>query len=113
MAAGVLNLVIEQGSKYTLTLWLAEAEGGDVMPLTGYSARMVVAGSTPIWWTTASTHLVLDTVAGSLTLTVPTAETTVLDFKAVPYQITLIDPDDEAQRLLQGTVSLAPDAELL
>jgi len=73
MLAGKYNMVCDQGSTFTRTIEIKEADG-TVFPLAGYTARMEVrrtvdASSALIGLSTANGRIVINPSLGALTMT--------------------------------------------
>jgi len=112
---GTYNHCIKQGATYTKDFtWLAgtcSAVGAQPSPvdLTGYSAGMQIRAyplATPVLYD-ASSNLVLGGTAGTITLTIPAANTESFTWWNGVYDLILTSSSAVITRLLQGTVSVS------
>lgn len=104
---------MEQGSRFFQRIRLRTSSGAP-LDLTGYAARMQLRESVDsptvlVELTTANGFLAITSPAtsGELTITIPTGTTTLLDFDTAVYDLELVQPDGEAKRLLEGTVTFS------
>jgi hypothetical protein len=114
---GVYSLCINQYATYTkIFTWLAPPPssttvGATPLPvdLTGYTAMMqfrpYVLG--PLLFD-ASPYLVLGGTAGTITLTIPAAQTAGFTWWQGFYDLILTSPSGIVTRLLEGTVTVSP-----
>jgi hypothetical protein len=113
MAAGRLNLFIEQGSTFTYTLTLND-ESGVAVDLEGYTARMqmrrtVQSSDVLLELTTANGRIVLTPATGSITLEVDAVTTAALSFPSAVYDLEIESEGGQVTRLLQGGVTLSKE----
>jgi hypothetical protein len=107
------NFEIDQGSDWTKTLVY---EINDVpVNLTGYSARMkgkVSYGKDTAVFslTTENGGITLGGEAGSITLNLNNLATSAFGFTTLVYDLELVSPGGLVKRLLQGLVTLNPEA---
>lgn len=110
MLAGRLDLTIEQGATFSLSLSYQTADGRAVS-LAGYTARMQLrtsyeAADPALTLTTENGRISLGT-DGSIALTIPASITSTLTASGV-YDLELVS-GDVVTRLVQGTYSVSPE----
>ncbi|WP_449060598.1 hypothetical protein [Planomonospora algeriensis] len=116
MTAAYLPLLIEQGAAFVHELALAD-DGGPI-DLTGYTARMDIrphAGSTTLLHqltTGPAGGLSIDGPAGQLRLRIPAAATRTFLWERAVYDLLLIGPDGEPDRLIEGPATVKPGVTL-
>lgn len=115
MAAGLYDMLCEQGATFTRTLtW--SGEDGDPVNLTGYTARMQVRK------TVADTDTILELTtengriafgsplsAGKIELTISAADTAALDPIKAVYDLEMVSPTGKVVRLLQGKFTVSAE----
>jgi hypothetical protein len=118
METGTFNLEINQFATFTrVFIWIAGmcgcgtvgASSGPV-DLTGYTAALQIrpfALSTTILFD-ASADIVLGGVAGTISLTIPAADTATFTWWKGVYDLLLTDSSGVSTRLLQGSVDVTP-----
>lgn len=126
MAAGIYNIVIEQGADWELAfVW---KDGNDVpYPLTSYTAQMQVrktfASKDKVFdLTTENGRIVLNTTPGHVAITIPSALSRAVAVKeadlawkdgkkgvAFEYDIELTNAAGKTKRLLQGSAFFIPE----
>lgn len=110
MAAGVYNLVIEQGATFTLPIKVT-------MDLTGYSARMQIrseVGSPTAHLTLTSAPaggIVISAGAteSTIELTIPATTSSAFTFTKGVYDLEITSSGGVVTRLLKGTVVVDPE----
>lgn len=105
MTAQLLDLKIEQGADFNLTVNVMDSSG-DPFDLTDFSAYLQlrsVPGGTPI---DVEVDFDLVSTPGVVEVSIPYAETELLDFSVARYDL-LIQSVGASHRLLQGNVSLS------
>ena len=126
MAAGIYDIIIEQGADWRLVMnW--KDPGGVPMNLAGYRARMQVretfAAKAKVFdLTTENGMITLDAVNGLVSLHLPadvSAEVPILPAKTawidgkqaqqLVFDIEMIAPDGGVTRLIQGAVLFVPE----
>lgn len=126
MAAGIYDIIIEQGADWRLVLTWKDA-AGDPMPLVNYTARMQVretwASKTKIFeLTTGNGGIVLDAGNGTVTMHLPAADSAAVPInptktawidgkqaQQLVFDLELIDPAGVVTRLLQGAALFVPE----
>ena len=114
MAAFKVNLKIDQGASFNkLVTWKA---GTPALPvnLTGCTARMQIRGKLTdavalLDLTTENGGIALGGVAGTVTIIITAAQTTLIAWKAAVYDLEIIYADATVRRLLAGSVSVSPE----
>ena len=109
MSAAVYNLVIEQGATFQWEItWRDESE--DVIPLSGYVARMQVRDrgtqAVILDLTIDNGRVVMDTVNNKIMLEVDASDTADLDFTSAVYDLEVESAGGVVRRLLKGKVTL-------
>lgn len=116
MAAGTLDINIEQGA--TLRLPLVWKTGAPAVPVdvTGYTARMQIRSqitaadalvdisSTP----TVQGHINVGTTDGAVEVVISASATATLTGKGV-YDLEVVAPNGDVTRLVQGKVAVSPN----
>jgi hypothetical protein len=115
MPAATLNISIEQGATFRMSMVYETDVGGVMTPvnLTGYSARMQVrraANSPTISLDLSSTagDITLDAVGNVVVEATPT-QTAAIDIRSGVYDLELEAADGRVTRLLQGKVTVSPE----
>jgi hypothetical protein len=113
MAAGKLDLFVEQGATFTYTLTLTDDVGAPVN-LTGYTARMqmrraVQATPALISLTTENGRITITPLTGVITLTIEAAATASLNFQTAVYDLEIQSAGGIVTRVLQGNVALSKE----
>lgn len=116
MSAGIYDFEIEQGATLTRVFtWTTGTTGCNAtttpVNLTGYTARMQIRpnvnSSTVLFEAnTTNGYIVLGGSAGTITLTIPAADTATFTFARAVYDLELTI-GATVTRLLQGTVVLS------
>jgi hypothetical protein len=111
MAAGTHNLVIDQGSDFTIRLTLSQ--GGAPINLTNYFARAQLRSSkTAVGTPIASFACTVDTpnTDGKITVSLPNATSKNLTPGKYYYDLEIYTAGDaQVTRMLQGDVTLTPE----
>lgn len=116
MAAGVLNLSIEQGATYRKSMTWKTGTPLAVVPLTGYTARMqlrrAVTDTLPLVSITdvlsASGQIVLGGVAGTVEIHITdTATMSLLTGGVYDLELMPPSPSTDVKRLIQGKYTLS------
>jgi hypothetical protein len=111
MAAGELNLTVEQGTTFSQTLtWKID---GTAVNLTGYTARMQarddVTSSATILSLTQSAGLTLGGVAGTIIIALTATQTAALVAGNYVYDLELASSGGVVTRLVQGTLAVSAE----
>jgi hypothetical protein len=110
MLAGKYNMVCDQGSTFTRTIEIKEADG-TVFPLAGYTARMEVrrtvdASSALIGLSTADGRIVINPSLGALTITL-TPELTASLTQSGVYDLEIVHTSTGAvHKVIRGEFKL-------
>lgn len=118
MAAGILDLTIEQGTTFALVVKLKD-DDGNVIDLTGYTMRGQVratcaSATTIIAFTCTNT----DPTLGQFTCTLTAAQTTALattgatfdEYTTYVYDVEIVSGAGVVTRVLNGAVFISPEA---
>lgn len=111
MAAGELNLAVEQGTTFSQTLtWKID---GTAVNLTGYTARMQarddVTSTTTILSLTQGAGLTLGGVAGTIIIALTATQTAALVAGNYVYDLELASSGGVVTRLVQGTLAVSAE----
>lgn len=111
MSAGSYDLYIEQGATLSLPIVWKDSDG-NVVDLTGYTARMQVRQTVPattilLSATTENGKLVIEGVDGKVTILLSAEDTTAITWLTGVYDLELISGDGVVTRLLEGSVSVS------
>lgn len=115
MAAGKLNLLVEQGATFRRVLALQDAAGAAI-DLTGFTARMqarakVADPNPPLLDLTSSpaAGLAVDGAAGTVTVVLTDEQTAALTWTAAVYDLEVESAGGEVTRVVQGTIKVSPE----
>jgi len=117
MAAGLLNLVIEQGVTFGMTITVKDSTG-TVINITGYTFRGSIKESAQDTAAVkAFTCTITDAVNGVFTVGLTDTETAALpatgdtydEYSEYVYDIEMEDSGGVVTRLLNGAVSVSPE----
>jgi hypothetical protein len=121
MVAGKYNITCQQGSTFDLlmTLRYPDPDSPEIDPtyinwdLTGYTARMQVrkyvdSATTVISLTTENQRIVLGGETGTLQLFIRAEDTRTITTSGF-YDIEIISPSNEVDRIIEGTFTLSPE----
>lgn len=108
MAAGKLDLLIEQGSEFEQILEWKDVDGTEI-DLTGFKAEMHVRSRKDskdiiLELTSENGRIVLGGLTGQITLVIPSSITSAIEWSEAVYDLKLISPGDKVERLLEGKV---------
>ena len=111
MAAGILNLVIEQGATFQHTLTLSN--GGTAINLTGYDVRMhireYVSSPDTIVELTIVDGISVVAASGQITLTISATDTAAMSFDTAYYDLEIESAGGVVTRIVEGSVNLRPE----
>ena len=111
MAAGELDLVIEQGATFQKKLIWQDATGTPI-DITGYIGRMHIretqdATTILVDLNTSNGRITLGGTNGEIDLLIDATDTEALDFGSAVYDLELEDTGGVVTRLVEGKVSLS------
>jgi hypothetical protein len=110
MAAGIYNILIQQGSSYSQQLTIKQPDGTPV-DLTGATVRSQVRerydDASPI--VSFTTAIDADPTTGIFTLSLTDAQTAAFSFTKALYDIEIVYSDASVDRILQGNVILSKE----
>lgn len=115
MTAGILNLTIEQGAKFSRLIQWNDAKGNAV-DLTGYTAKLQARrtknDTAAVISLTESSGITLGGSAGTIALSIGSNTTATYDFVKIYYEILLTpsSPANSSVRLLEGFIYLSKRA---
>lgn len=109
--AETLNITLEQGSTFIKDFQVIDASTGNPRNLTGY----VIASELRTTHAAASasaalTGSLLVAVSGSFRLEMPYAQTAALAAGVYVYDVELTSPSDVRERLVEGEITVSPEA---
>lgn len=112
MSAGVYKIVCDQGATFERLLTIKDSNG-DLLDLTGYTARMQVrpeveSDSILVELTTENGRITLGDAAGTVSLYIAASDTAALD-KSGFYDLEIIAVDGTVSRILKGKFDLDPE----
>ena len=114
MAAGKLDLLIEQGATFRHQLQVKQGSGASAPAanLAGYTARMQIrpeVDSTTILisLTTENSRITITPLTGLLDLFISATDTAALSFDVAAYDVEIVSTGGEVTRLVQGKVKLS------
>lgn len=113
MPAANYDILIEQGATFRLNLTWRDANGV-LVDLTNWSARMQIRESindaeAVVDLSSPSAGIVLGGTAGTITVTIPAAQTAALAIRRGVYDLEVQDSAGNVTRLLQGAVEVSPE----
>lgn len=108
MAAGKLNLNIEQGATFRKSLTWKD-ETGNPVDLTGYTASMRIAvhGAAYMDLSTADNSISLAS-GGVINLLIPAEVTDAMTWAVGKYDLKLVGSNGDEVRLVEGSVYVSP-----
>lgn len=109
MIAGDYNINIQQGATFERVLTVTESDGS-ILDLTGYTARMQIrpeVDSEVVYanLTTENGLIVVDSVAGTISLTINASTTSAMTREGV-YDLEIISSGGKIYKLLKGIVRI-------
>ena len=113
MAAGALDLFVEQGSTFSYNLTLTD-QVGTPLNLTGYTARMqmrraVQSQDVLISLTTENGRLTITPLTGQIAINIEATATAALSFQTAVYDLEIQSDGGIVTRIIQGRVTLSPE----
>lgn len=109
MTAAKKNFSIEQRATFKRRLTYRDKSKRPIN-LTGFSARMQIrdaAGTIISDLSTTNGKIVISGVAGIIDLTIQATETSAMNFVTANYDLVLVAPGGEIDRLLEGKITLS------
>lgn len=108
--AGTYNIVADQGATFSRA-FIKKDDEKRIIPLTGYTARMQVRESydstgTVLNLSTDNDYIIIDGSRGIISVVVPDDETRILNPGEYVYDLELIYPDGQVERMLMGTFTV-------
>jgi hypothetical protein len=116
MTATVKNYTIEQGSTWK-KVWVRLDDAEEVIPLTGYTARMQARKSYTsdkvIDATTENGKISINAASGEVTLLIKASETAAIQDKTLLWDIELVKDEglstEDVFRWMQGTLTISKE----
>lgn len=114
MPAAKLDLLIEQGSTFKLSLAVKSGVPPTPVNLTGYSARMQVRSdpkseSAILSLSSDTTGILIDPIAGTINIEVPATVTSGIIQTSGVYDLEIESASGEVTRLVKGKVKIDPE----
>jgi len=110
--ATVKNLVIDQGTTFSLTITVADANGNEI-DLDGYTARAQLRKSYGATSYTAFTVTISEnTTTGELTISLTDTQTSALKAGRYVYDVEIVAPVADGSpvtRVLEGIITVTPE----
>lgn len=121
-ASTIFNLEVESGTTTTIDFFLKESDGVTPFDLTGWSARMHVRtaynvpGAPLLSFTSDGGDISIDTVEGSMRLTIDAADTNSISIpsngKTLVYDLEIYEAGGIVYRPFKGTMLLYPQVTI-
>lgn len=112
MAAGLYNILIEQGATFIRTLVWRDSDG-NLIDVTGFTARMQIrskqSSSTVILEVTSDDYITVGDTDGEIYIEIPASVTEDLDFTRAVYDLEMISSGGIVTRLIQGDITLSKE----
>lgn len=113
-APGILNITINQGASWDLTLTWKTGDPSTLVNLTGYTARMQIrkkhsAYEIAATLTTQNGKIVLGGALGTIALALTATETSALIAGKYVYDLELVSSSGYVTRLVEGSVRVSPE----
>ena len=112
MAAGIYDILIEQGATFTMNATWKDSNDAPIN-LSGYSARMQIRetfDSTATLVSLASgSGITLGGTLGTIAVTIADTVTKDLPVRGCVYDLELVSSGGVVTRLLQGSVTISPE----
>jgi hypothetical protein len=106
--ATVKNLVIDQGTTYSLTITVSDATG-EAVNLTGYTLRSQLRKSYGATSYTAFTAASASPTTGELTISLTDTQTSALKSGRYVYDVEIVDTNNAVTRVLEGIITVTPE----
>lgn len=108
--AGTYNIVADQGATFSRA-FIKKDDEKRIIPLTGYTARMQVreaydSQNTVLDLTTENDYIIIEGARGILSIVIPDDDTRILTPGEYVYDLELIYPDGQVERMLMGTFTV-------
>lgn len=110
MAAGRLDITIEIGATYELSLTWKDANDNPIA-MSGYTAKMQIKdrpGGTTLITLTDASGISLGDSDGSIYITIDSAVTSTFALSKAVYDLKITDTSNKTRRLIQGQVIFSP-----
>jgi hypothetical protein len=113
MPAGNYDIYIEQGATLSLPIIWKDSDG-NVINITGYTARMQVRQTRPsttvlLSATTENGKLVIDGSNGKVTISLSATDTSAITWLTGVYDLELASPGGVVTRLIEGSVTVSQE----
>jgi hypothetical protein len=109
--ATIKNLVIDQGTTFSLSITVSDANG-NVLNLTGFTYRAQLRKSYGATSYTAFTVTATDPADGEITISLTATQTSGLKAGRYVYDIEIVSPvvdGSEVTRVLEGIITVTPE----
>jgi hypothetical protein len=107
--ATVRNLVIDQGTSYSITITVSDANG-NTLNLDGYTVSGQMRKSYgAISYVPFTTVINLPSTDGEITISLDPDQTSALRAGRYVYDIEIVDMDEKVTRVLEGIVTITPE----
>tara|TARA_B110000503_G_C7112978_1_gene399020 strand:+ start:72 stop:404 length:333 start_codon:yes stop_codon:yes gene_type:complete len=102
------NLIVDQGSDYTTTIYVTNNQG-DVLDLTLYTSRAQIrkayTSTTAVDFTTS----ILDPLAGTIKISLTNAQTAIMKSGRYVYDVEIVSDIDIVSRVVEGQLEVSPN----
>lgn len=109
--ASIKNLVIDQGTTFSLSITVADANG-NALNLTGYTLRSQMRKSYGATSYTSFTVVSATPATGELTISLTDTQTSALKAGRYVYDVEIVSPvgdGSEVTRVLEGIITVTPE----
>tara|TARA_Y100000590_G_scaffold362009_1_gene418952 strand:+ start:1011 stop:1352 length:342 start_codon:yes stop_codon:yes gene_type:complete len=108
--AGILNLTIDQGSNYTNSITVYQADGVTPSNLTGYTvASQFRKNYTSTAYTAFTTTLVSPYTSGKINMTLTAAQTAAVKAGYYYYDVEITNSAGTVTRVMEGKIHFKPN----
>ena len=108
--AGILNLTIDQGTTYTNSITVYQADGTTVMNLTGYTtAAQLRKNYTSTAYTAFTTALISPPTLGRISMSLTATQTAAVKAGYYYYDVEITNSAGTVTRVMEGKIHFKPN----